>query len=87
MPTLAVAGLVVAGAALALVAISWRFRAVLAGVLGAVAAASALYALIAEPEGTTTLVGALLALLIGIALCVLGQLVDRLLNGDRADGD
>lgn len=87
MLTLAVAGLVVAGAALALVAISWRLRAVLAGVLGAVAAASALYALIAEPEGTTTLVGALLALLIGIALCVLGQLVDRLLNGDRADGD
>jgi hypothetical protein len=82
MSILTAASLVLVLAALSFIVISWRFRAVLGGVLGVVAATFALYALTAGPARGAALFGALLALLIGIALLALGQLVDRLLRAD-----
>jgi hypothetical protein len=82
----AIAGAIaVAIAALALIVVCWRSRTALGGVLGAVAIALVAVGLGAKPTGdgrAAWLIGALIALLIGAVLYVLGHLVGRLLEGD-----
>ena len=80
---LTAAGASVAIAALALVVICWRSRTVLGGVLGAVAIAIVGVAFTAKPTGGAReawLLGALIAVLMGVVLYVLGRLVGRLLD-------
>jgi hypothetical protein len=82
---LTAAGTVVGTAALALIVICWKSRTVLGGVLGAVAVALVVVALTVKPPGDTRgawLGVALVVLLMGVVLYVLGRLVDRLLDGD-----
>jgi uncharacterized SAM-binding protein YcdF (DUF218 family) len=84
--------LVTGGAAIAvgdvgLVAICWRRQAVLGGVLGAVGIPLVVFAIVSGPtadpgEGALTI--ALVLLIIGVALYVLGQALERLLE-ERPD--
>ena len=86
---LTAAGASVAIAALALIVICWKSRTALGGVLGAVAIALVVVALTAKPTGDARgawLLGALIALLMGVVLYVLGRLVGRLLDADPDAG-
>ena len=82
-------GVVIAVGDLWLIAVCWRQRAVLAGVLGAAGIALAVLAIVSgrtvEPaEGTLTI--ALALLIIGAGLYRLGQATERLL-GDGSDDE
>ena len=66
-----------------LIAICWRRRAVLGGVLGAVGIPLVVFAIASGPTsdpGKGTLATALALLIIGIALYSLGQALERLLD-------
>jgi hypothetical protein len=84
--------LVAGGAAIAvgdvgLVAICWRCQAVLAGVLGAVGIPLVVFAMVSGPTADPdegALMIALAVLIIGVALYVLGQALERLLE-ERPD--
>jgi len=87
---LTTAGALVAVAALMLVVICWKSRTALGGVLGAIAIALVVVALAPKPTGDARgawLVGALIALMMGLVLYVLGHLVGRLLDGDKRDSE
>jgi hypothetical protein len=87
--SLTAAGALVAIAALALIVICWKTRTALGGVLGVVAIALVVIALTAKPTGDARgawLVGAFIALLMGVVLYVLGHLVGRLLDADPDAG-
>ena len=81
-------GLVAGGAAIVvgdlwLIAICWRRRAVLGGVLGLAGVALVVLAIVSGPtigSGEGTLALALALLIIGVALYGLGQALERLLD-------
>jgi len=88
------AALTAGGAAIAvgdlcLIAICWRRRSVLGGVLGAAGIPLVVFAIAAGPTGDraeATLAIALALLIIGVGLYGLGQALERLLDGGP-DGD
>jgi hypothetical protein len=82
---LTAAGASVATAGLVLIVICWRSKTALGGVLGAVAISLVAVGLIAKPTGVgreAWLLIALIVLLMGVVLYVLGRLADRLLADD-----
>jgi hypothetical protein len=82
-------GASVAIAALALIAICWRSRTVLGGAVGVVAIAFVVVAFTARRAGVgreAWLLVAVIALLMGVVLYVLGRLIGRLLDGDPEAG-
>ena len=84
---LAAGGAAIAVGDLWLTAISWRRRAVLAGVLGAVGIPLVVFSIVSGPSGDPgkgTLVIALALLIIGVVLYGLGQTLQRLLD-ERSD--
>ncbi|HEY2435571.1 MAG TPA: hypothetical protein VGH93_00210 [Solirubrobacteraceae bacterium] len=87
--TLIAAGASIAVGDLWLIAICWRHRAVLAGLLGAVGIPLVVFAIasgptVDRPEGTLAI--ALALLIVGVGLYGLGQLLERLLD-ERSDGE
>jgi hypothetical protein len=88
-PALAAGGAAIAVGDLWLVAICWRRRAVLGGVLGAAGislVAVALASGLSSSTGKAALVIALITLAIGIGLYRLGHLFERLLD-EKPDGE
>jgi hypothetical protein len=80
---LAAGGAAIAVSDVWLIAICWRRRAVLGGVLGAAGIPLVVFGIASAPTddpGRATLAIALALLIIGVALYVLGQAVDRLLK-------
>jgi hypothetical protein len=80
---LAAGGAAIAVGDLWLIAICWRRRAVLGGVLGAVGIPLVVFAIASGPTvdpGEGTLVIALALLIIGVGLYGLGQALERLLD-------
>jgi len=76
-------------AGLGLVAACWRRASALAlscGVVGVAAAVSAGVSVTAARDATDELVGSLAATMIGTALLVIGQVVQRLLDAEPDDG-
>ena len=88
MWALIAAGVVIAVCDLLLVVSSWRSRTALGGVLGSIGLLLVGLALAAGPNpgaGDYELVGAGVALVIGTALYVIGQVLQRLLDDDSED--
>ena len=88
MWALIAAGVVIAVCDLLLVVSSWRSRTALGGVLGSIGLLLVGLALAAGPKPGTRdyeLVGAGVALAIGTALYVIGQVLQRLLDDDPED--
>jgi hypothetical protein len=86
---LTAAGASVAIAALVLIVICWRSRTALGGALGAIAIVLVVVASTAKPADVgreAWLLVALIALLMGVVLYVVGRLVGRLLDG-RPEAD
>ena len=80
---LAVGGAVIAAGNVCLIAICWRRRAVLGGVLGAAGILLVVFAIASGPTGGLgegTLAIALVLLIIGAGLYGLGQVLERLLD-------
>jgi hypothetical protein len=83
-------GLVIAAGALALVAVCWRTRTALGGLLGAISVALVGLAIAsgsAHPLGRYALLGAGAALVIGAALFGIGHAVQRLLDSEPSEQD
>ena len=81
-------GVAIAVCDLLLVVSSWRSRTALGGVLGSIGLLLVGLALAAGPNpgaGDYELVGAGVALVIGTALYVIGQVLERLLDDDSED--
>jgi len=77
--------IVLAAGNLALLVLCWRRRSVLGGVLAALGLPAALFAVVSGPThgaGEGALAGALTALVLGTALYLLGQALQRLLDED-----
>ena len=82
------AGVAIAAGNLALLVRCWKRRSVLGGMLAALGLPLALLALVlgaTRGAGEDALVGALIALVVGTALYLLGQAVQRLLDEDPED--
>jgi hypothetical protein len=85
---LAAGGVAVATADLVLVAISWRSRTVLGGLLGAIGIPLVAFAIASGPGGNAavaTLAIALIFLIVGAVLYGIGQVFERLLDADPED--
>jgi hypothetical protein len=84
---LAAGGVAVAAGDVVLLAISWRSRTVLGGLLGAVGLPIVGFALVSGPssESVAALVIALVLLVVGSALYGLGQALERLVDTDPED--
>ena len=79
-PGALLAALVLSGAALWLLIASWRHRAVLGLICGAIALALTLAAALGLLGASSALVGSLLATSIGTVLLMLGRTIERLLD-------
>jgi hypothetical protein len=84
---LAASGAAVAAGDVVLLAISWRSRTVLGGLLGAVGIPIVAFALVSGPSGDSVaaVVIALVLLVVGSALYGVGQAFERLLDADPED--
>ena len=86
LAALAAGSAVIAAGGVGLTVVCWKHRAVLAGVLGSVVVALAAFAVASGPSGSVgegALVIAVITLVVGFGLHGVGQIVERLLNGEQ----